>query len=164
MRMSSVCRRHESHRMMHTARWHLLRTLPVLLFTMRSAQGAVQEMPAHRAHRNLEGRAEQGGGGPGATAGGLCFRVGLSGGGGGGEAVLGCAGWGQRLENGGLEERATLRLRGGYTPKKSRKSQSKRKPLKLKYKIVKKVPTDSAMGVVNCLSSHPGVELTEGKS
>mmetsp|Transcript_17138 Transcript_17138/g.41260 ORF Transcript_17138/g.41260 Transcript_17138/m.41260 type:complete len:149 (+) Transcript_17138:382-828(+) len=35
--------------------------------------------------------------------------------------------------------RAVLRLRGGYTPKKTRKSVSKRKPLKLKYKIQKRV-------------------------
>ena len=148
--MSSPCRRHgiDSHSMMQTARRNLLRALPVLLFTIRSAQGCVQEIPAHRAHRNLEGRAEQGGGGLGTTAAGLCFRVGLSGGGGSDEVVLGSTGWGQRLENGGLEEGATLRLRGGYTPKKSRKSQSKRKPLKLKYKIVKKVRIDSALGAV----------------
>eukprot|EP00961_Rhodomonas_salina_P127778 1722625-Rhodomonas_salina.1 len=32
-----------------------------------------------------------------------------------------------------------LRIRGGYTPKKGRKSRSKRKPLALKYKIIKRV-------------------------
>jgi hypothetical protein len=42
-------------------------------------------------------------------------------------------------EDGAVNAWAALRLRGGYTPKKSRKSMSKRKPLRLKYKIVKKV-------------------------
>ncbi|KAJ1487555.1 hypothetical protein T484DRAFT_1941114 [Baffinella frigidus] len=138
--MSSLCRAVAlKHMMRATTRRHLLRALSVLLLAIPSAQGGVQEILAHRAHQNLEGRAAGQGGGLGTTAVGLCFRVGLAGGGGPGEAVLGCAGLRQSLEEGGLEERATLRLRGGYTPKKSRKSQSKRKPLKLKYKIVKKV-------------------------
>lgn len=141
--MSSLCRAVAlKHMMRATTRRHLLRALSVLLLAIPSAQGGVQEILAHRAHQNLEGRAAGQGGGLGTTAVGLCFRVGLAGGGGPGEAVLGCAGLRQSLEEGGLEERATLRLRGGYTPKKSRKSQSKRKPLKLKYKIVKKVRVD----------------------